>query len=181
MANICRRIKGTENEKAALIRRTIFERRSQLNLNQVELARKAGLSQSTIVTIERGIHRPRLDTFLMIINSLDMDICFVVPNGLKISMMKLNISTENLYLKSKSHVDETEELILKLIFHRRTELGITQDELAKKIGRTKSHILRLQYRQSSLSLATTLRLLEALRVCVYLLVTHQSSKIEEYD
>lgn len=42
-------------------------------MTQRELADKAGISESTVATIEAGVHRPRFNTMKRLAGALDLD------------------------------------------------------------------------------------------------------------
>lgn len=52
----------------------IKERRQSLNITQLELAELAGVGINTVVAIERGQGNPKLETLLLIADTLGLQI-----------------------------------------------------------------------------------------------------------
>ncbi|MBQ9473217.1 MAG: helix-turn-helix transcriptional regulator [Bacteroidales bacterium] len=55
---------------------TIKERRSQLNISQIDLAEMAGVSLATVKDIERGMGNPSIKTVEKILAVLGMELVY---------------------------------------------------------------------------------------------------------
>ena len=60
----------------------IGEVRQRAGVTQVELARRAGLSQSSISQIEQPTRQPRLDTLRKIARALGCDVSYLIEGTL---------------------------------------------------------------------------------------------------
>ncbi|MFN8224301.1 MAG: helix-turn-helix transcriptional regulator [Gaiellales bacterium] len=58
----------------ASIAHAVVERRHELGLSQVELARACGTTQSAIARLENGGRPPRIDTLLRLAEALDCEL-----------------------------------------------------------------------------------------------------------
>ena len=58
----------------AAIAHAVIERRQELGMSQVELARACGTTQSAIARLESGGRPPRIDTLLRLAEALDCDL-----------------------------------------------------------------------------------------------------------
>jgi ribosome-binding protein aMBF1 (putative translation factor) len=66
----------------ASIAQQVGERRLELGLSQVELARLCGTTQSAIARLESGGRPPRIDTLLRLADALDCDLAVELrPRG----------------------------------------------------------------------------------------------------
>lgn len=56
---------------------TIVEERKKKNMTQKELANITGISQQSISRLEREKHIPQMDTFMKILDGLDLELTIV--------------------------------------------------------------------------------------------------------
>lgn len=77
-----------ENERFVEMGKRIRTRRLSLKMKQMELAEEVDISNNHISSIERGIERPGLDSFIRICDVLD-----VTPDYLLLGSMKSNNNT----------------------------------------------------------------------------------------
>ncbi len=82
--------------------------RIQKKLRQEDLAEKAGLSTNYISMIERGEKIPSLETFIILINALDvssdMVLCDVINHGYQIKNSLLNDDMEGLSKEAQERI-----------------------------------------------------------------------------
>lgn len=64
-----------ENDRKELeLIKHLVQQRKDIKVSQRDLSEMTGLKQSTIARIERDIVMPKLDTFIKIVNALDLEI-----------------------------------------------------------------------------------------------------------
>ncbi|MBW5470429.1 helix-turn-helix domain-containing protein [Brevibacillus formosus] len=66
-----------KNDLFAKIIGSLVMRRKQLKLTQVDLAKKIGITQSTLARIEVGDSIPKLDTFYKLVMALELNIVLI--------------------------------------------------------------------------------------------------------
>jgi len=62
------------------LKEVIKERRSVLNITQIDLAEMSGVSLATIKDIERGVGNPSMKTVMRILEVLGMEMDFHIRN-----------------------------------------------------------------------------------------------------
>ena len=62
------------------LKEVIKERRSVLNITQIDLAEMSGVSLATIKDIERGVGNPSMKTVIRILEVLGMEMDFHIRN-----------------------------------------------------------------------------------------------------
>ena len=95
-----------ENERFVEMGKRIRARRLSLKMKQMELAEKVDISNNHISSIERGIERPGLDSFIRICDVLD-----VTPDYLLLGSMKSNNVPKNITDNLKLCTDEEIRLV----------------------------------------------------------------------
>lgn len=68
------------DEQKKLIGKIISLKRNELNLTQVQLAEKSGLSRSFIADIESGRYLPSVSSLVSIVSILKIDLNFLLKN-----------------------------------------------------------------------------------------------------
>ena len=86
-----------ENERFVEMGKRIRARRLSLKMKQMELAEKVDISNNHISSIERGIERPGLDSFIRICDVLDVTPDYLLLGSMKSNNVPKNI-TDNLKL-----------------------------------------------------------------------------------
>jgi transcriptional regulator with XRE-family HTH domain len=69
--------------------RTLRHARRRARLTQRELATRAGVPQSTVARIERGVHMPRVDTFEHLLEACGMDIELTHKRGVGVDVTQI--------------------------------------------------------------------------------------------
>ncbi len=94
--------------ETAEIGRKLRDRRIECEWSQEDLAERTGLSPVYIGMIERGEKTPRLETFVKIINTLDVSsdeiLEDVLTQGFKIKMTKYTEAIEKLEPKDQKRI-----------------------------------------------------------------------------
>ena len=90
-----------ENERFVEMGKRIKARRVSLGMKQMELAERIDISNNHISSIERGIERPGLESFIRICDVLD-----VTPDYLLLGSMKANDIPKNITDNLKLCTDE---------------------------------------------------------------------------
>ena len=86
-----------ENERFVEMGKRIKARRVSLGMKQMELAERIDISNNHISSIERGIERPGLESFIRICDVLD-----VTPDYLLLGSMKANDIPKNLHTDNRN-------------------------------------------------------------------------------
>ena len=90
-----------ENERFVEMGKRIKARRVSLGMKQMELAERIDISKNHISSIERGIERPGLESFIRICDVLDE-----TPDNLLLGSMKANDIPKNITDNLKLCTDE---------------------------------------------------------------------------
>lgn len=98
-----------------IIRIRIKEEREKISLTQEELAYRAGIGSKFLSSIERGVSKPSLDTFIKIVKALNVtsDSLFINSNNHLKPIKQNNIDTINYLIKTLS--DKQQKILINLI------------------------------------------------------------------
>lgn len=103
--------------KFSSIGRRLRKYREEKGWKQEELAERTNLSVSYIGMIERGEKLPRLETFILIANTLDASadilLCDVLKAGYSVKGSILGEKFDNLSAESKSEIMAVVELMIE--------------------------------------------------------------------
>lgn len=62
----------------------LIERRNELHLSQVQLAKKIGMQQPAIARLENGMNNATVGTLLKVVNALSLDVEFKPRSSIKV-------------------------------------------------------------------------------------------------
>ena len=117
-----------ENERFVEMGKRIKARRVSLKMKQMELAEEVDISNNHISSIERGIERPGLDSFIRICDVLDVTPDYLLPGSMKSNNVPKNI-TDNLKLCTDEEIRLVEAM---------TKYLVEQHKKVKSVKETKS-------------------------------------------
>lgn len=103
--------------KSRSVGRNIRKYRIMQELKQDELAEKAGLSTNYIGMVERGEKIPSLDSFIRIINALDVSadviLCDELNHGFQVKNSILDQKLDSLTVKDRERVYAVIDTLIK--------------------------------------------------------------------
>lgn len=103
-----------ENERFVEMGKRIKARRVSLGMKQMELAERIDISNNHISSIERGIERPGLESFIRICDVLDVTPDYLLLGSMKANDIPKNI-TDNLKLCTYEEVRFVEAMTQYMI------------------------------------------------------------------